>query len=264
MDQKLYTLITGASLGIGRAFALECADRGMNLILVALPDSSLEDVKNLLLSKYTVDIKTFGIDLMQEGGVVALHEFCQKNAFRINMLINNAGMGTGGRFEKIPIGKYQNIIGLNNSVLMQMTHCFLPFLQCEEEGYILNMSSLEATLPMPYKAVYTASKSFVYAFSLALREELANQNIKVSVVCPGPVVTNIEGIKRLEAHGARGRWVAKSPAEVAALGIKNLLSGKRITIPGRLNWALVKLGKMMPTSLKMYLLERIFRVYRDL
>jgi short-subunit dehydrogenase len=122
---------------------------------------------------------------------------------------------------------------------------------------------MEATLPLPYKAVYTASKSFVYAFTLALREELANQHIKVSVVCPGPVLTNPEALKRMLAHGFRGRMVVQKPEQVAAIGIKNLLKGKRVTIPGRLNWLLVKVGKLIPTNLKMNLLERLFRVYRD-
>lgn len=250
-------------MGIGRAFAFECAERGMNLILVALPNELLGEVKNQLQAKYRVEIRTFGIDLTQEGGVKELFEFCRENSFHINMLINNAGMGTGGKFENIPLEKYEQIINLNNKVLVQMTHFFLPILKRENEGYLLNMSSLEATLPLPYKAVYTATKSFVYAFSLALREELASDNIKVSVLCPGPVITNIEGLKRIEAHGSRGKRMAKMPEEVAALGIKGLLRGKSVTIPGRLNWTLVKIGKMLPTNLKMNLLERLFRVYRD-
>jgi len=250
-------------MGIGRAFAFECASRGMNLILVALPDQLLEQVKNDILAEHGVDVVIFEIDLTAADGVSTLFDFCQEKAFRINMLINNAGMGTGGKFENLPLGKYHTIIDLNNKVLVQMTHCFLALIKREKEGFILNMSSMEATLPLPYKAVYTASKSFVYAFSLALREELATQNIKVSVVCPGPVLTNPEALKRMRSHGSRGKMVVQLPEQVAAIGIRNLLKGKRVTIPGRLNWALVKVGKILPTNIKMYLLERLFRVYRD-
>lgn len=250
-------------MGIGRAFAFECASRGMNLILVALPDHQLEEVKNDILSEHSVDLWIFGKDLTKADGVGSLFEYCRENALRIDMLINNAGMGTGGKFENLPLDKYLNIIELNNKVLVQMTHYFLPILQREERGFILNMSSMEATLPLPYKAVYTASKSFVYAFSLALREELANQHITVSVVCPGPVVTNPEAAKRMNAHGSRGKMVVLMPEDVAAIGIRNLLRGQAVTVPGKLNWALVKVGKMLPTSLKMVLLERLFRVYRD-
>jgi len=263
MDSKTYTLITGASMGIGRAFAFECASRGMNLILVALPDIFLDETKNQLLSCYDVSTVVFGVDLVQSEAVERLFAFCKENEFRINILINNAGMGTGGRFETIPLERYQAILDLNNRVLIQMTHFFLPIIKREAKGYILNMSSLEATLPLPYKAVYTASKSFVYAFSLALREELARENVVVSVMCPSAVVTNAEGLRRMAAHGAKGKWVSKMPEEVAAIGIKNLLTGKGITIPGRLNWLLVKIGKLLPTMLKLKLLERIFRVYRD-
>ncbi len=263
MNEKTFTLITGASMGIGRAFAFECASRGMNLILVALPDPQLELVKNEILSDYNIDIKIFGIDLIGGSSVFSLFDFCRKNAFRINMLINNAGMGTGGKFENLPLDKYENIIDLNNKVLVRMTHFFLPLIKCEKEGFILNMSSMEATLPLPYKAVYTASKSFVYAFSLALREELSSHNIKVSVVCPGAVVTNPEAAKRMNAHGSRGKMVALMPEQVASIAIRNLLMGRGVTVPGKLNWALVKFGKMLPTNLKMNLLERLFRVYRD-
>ncbi|WP_158857300.1 SDR family NAD(P)-dependent oxidoreductase [Lunatibacter salilacus] len=264
MNEKTYTLITGASMGIGRAFALECASRDMNLILVALPDQVLEQVKNEILSENSVDVWIFGVDLTKEGGVFSLFNFCSEKAFRINMLINNAGMGAGGKFENLPLDKYLNIIDLNNKVLVQMTHYFLPVIKREKKGFILNMSSMEATLPLPYKAVYTASKSFVYAFSLAIREELASEGkVEVSVVCPGPVVTNPEALKRMKAHGARGKMVAQMPEQVAAMAIRNLLKGKRVTIPGKLNWALVKVGKMLPTNLKMNLLERLFRVYRD-
>lgn len=263
MIEKTHTLITGASMGIGRAFAFECASRGMNLILVALPDQLLDQVKDEIHSEYSVNIWIFGVDLTKEGGVFSLFDFCSENAFRIDMLINNAGMGTGGKFENLPLDKYLTIIDLNNKVLVQMTHYFLPIIKREKKGFILNMSSMEATLPLPYKAVYTASKSFVYAFSLALREELASQHIIVSVVCPGPVITNPEAVMRMNAHGSRGKMVAQMPEQVAAMAIRNLLKGKRITIPGKLNWLLIKVGKMLPTNFKMILLERLFRVYRD-
>ncbi|CAN5591914.1 hypothetical protein BH23BAC1_BH23BAC1_48740 [soil metagenome] len=122
---------------------------------------------------------------------------------------------------------------------------------------------MEATLPLPYKSVYTGTKNFIYSFSLALREELASSNIKVSVLCPGPVLTNPEGLKRMNAHGNRAKMVMLMPEMVARIGVENLLKGNGIIVPGKINWTIRKLMKLCPTGLKMKILERVFRVYRD-
>lgn len=122
---------------------------------------------------------------------------------------------------------------------------------------------MEATLPLPYKSVYTGTKSFIYSFSLALREELAGSRVSVSVLCPGPVLTNAEGLKRIEAHGKRARMVMLMPEEVAKTALSQLLKGKAVIVPGKINLAIVKCMKLFPTGLKMKLLERVFRVYRD-
>lgn len=261
MNGENFTLITGASMGIGRAFAMASAARGFNLILVALPDGQLAEVQTEILSKWKVKVLTFTVDLTQEDAVKALFDFCIEKQLSIDGLINNAGIGTGGRFENISLEKQLQIIDLNNKVLIRMCHYFLPLLKLQEKAYILNMSSMEANLPLPYKAVYTGSKNFVYAYSLALREELKSGPVTVSVVCPGPVVTNAEGLQRMKAHGSRAKLVVLMPDEVAEIGLKGLLKGKTIIIPGKINWVLVKLSRLFPTTTKMRLLERLFRVY---
>ncbi|AEL27798.1 SDR family NAD(P)-dependent oxidoreductase [Cyclobacterium marinum] len=261
MKTESFTLITGASMGIGRAFAMACASKGMNLILVALPDKLLEEVKNDILALYNVKVHLFPIDLTKDDAIPKLFSFCKESKFAIQMLINNAGIGTGGKFENIDLEKQLQIIDLNNKVLVRMCHYFLPLLHKQTFAYILNMSSMEANLPLPYKAVYTGSKNFVYAFSLALREELKSGPVKVSVVCPGPVVTNREGLRRMEAHGSRAKLVVLMPDEVAKIALEGLISGKTIIVPGKVNWLLVKISRIFPTSLKMRLLERLFRVY---
>ena len=263
MKDKKYTLITGASMGIGRAFAFECASRGMDLLLVALPDPVLEETKEQVNKQFSVDVITYGIDLTHPAAAQTLYTYCLQQKIEINILINNAGMGAGGRFENIPHQIYLNMLHLNNQALTLMTYYFLPMLKQHPSAFILNMSSMEATLPLPYKSVYTGTKGFIYSFSLALREELASSNVKVSVLCPGPVLTNPEGLKRMNAHGNRAKMVMLMPEVVAKIGIENLLKGKGVIVPGKINWSIVKLMKLCPTSLKMKLLERVFRVYKD-
>lgn len=263
MGNNKYTLITGGSMGIGRAFAFECASRGMNLLLVALPDANLEETQKQLKEQFPIDVKTLAIDLTDQSASQIVYNYCIQNKIEINMLINNAGIGAGGRFENIPEQVYLNMLNLNIQALTLMTYHFLPMLKKQEKGYVLNMSSMEATLPLPYKSVYTGTKNFIYAFSLALREELATSNVRVSVLCPGPVLTNPDGLKRMNAHGNRAKFVMLMPDEVARIGVRNLLKERVVIVPGIINRTIVKITKLLPTSLKMKILERVFRVYND-
>lgn len=263
MDNKNYALITGASMGIGKAFAFECASRGMNLLMVALPDAVLEETKEQINKRYPVDVITYGVDLTDPLAIGLLYDYCMQRGIQVNLLINNAGMGAGGRFENIPSPVYLNMINLNIQALTFMTYHFLPMLKRQPSAFILNMSSMEATLPLPYKSVYTGTKNYIFAFSLALREELAQSKVKVSVLCPGPVLTNPEGLKRMNAHGNRAKLVMLMPEAVARIGVDNLLKGQGVIVPGKTNWTIVKLMKLFPTRLKMKMLERVFRVYSE-
>lgn len=250
-------------MGIGRAFAFECAYRGMDLLLVALPEAALEETKREVNESFRVNIITYGVDLTEPEAVQTLYNYCLQQKITVHILINNAGIGAGGRFENIPHEIYLTMLNLNNQAMTLMSYYFLPMLKQQSSAFILNMSSMEASLPLPYKSVYTGTKNFVYAFSLALREELAHSNVKVSVLCPGPVLTNPEGLKRMRAHGKRAKMVMLMPEEVAKIGVDSLLKGRAVIVPGKINWTIVKLMKLCPTSLKMKILERVFRVYRD-
>ena len=263
MTKENYTLITGASTGIGKAFALECAFRGMNLLLVALPEAVLEETKDEITARYPVEAISYGVDLTDPLSVSHLYKYCVRQNIRVNVLINNAGVGAGGRFENIPSPVYLNMVRLNVQALTLMTYQFLPMLKEQSSAFILNMSSMEATLPLPYKSVYTGTKNYIFAFSLALREELAHSPVSVSVLCPGPVLTNVEGLKRMNSHGKRAKLVMLMPDTVARVGVEGMIRRKGVIVPGKINWSIVKLMKLFPTGIKMKILERLFRVYRD-
>ncbi len=259
-----YTLITGASSGIGRAMAFECASRGMNLCLVALDDLALYETAQEIRRQYSVEVHCIGIDLTVESAPVEVYLWCRENDFDVDVLINNAGFGNSGLFEHNPLQEYYQMLELNNHALIGLTYQFLPDLKNHTSAHILNVSSMEATMPLPYKAVYTGTKNFIYAFSLALREEARNTGVAVSVLCPGPVLTNPEGLQRLRSQGKSGKILMMMPEEVAKIAIRSMLKKRRVIIPGVLPYFIFKLLKVMPTSLKMRLLERIFRVYRNL
>lgn len=256
-----YALITGASHGIGRAMAHECAARGFNLLLVALPDGLLAEVATKIEEKYGVAVKSYAIDLTDEGAVEQVFAWYQSLHVPLHFLINNAGFGTSGWLEDKPWSQYQRMIRLNNEALVGMTYHFLPQLKQQAQSWLLNVGSMESFLPLPYKVVYTGTKQFIYGFSLALREEVRQFGVSVSVLCPGPVVTHEEGIKRLQSQGAKGKLIVTMPEVVARVGIRQALAGRAVIIPGKTNTMIKKLGHYWPRASKMRILERLFRVY---
>ncbi len=259
---KNYVLITGASQGIGRAMAQECAQRGLNLLLVALDEPALYSLSEEIRGQYGVLTDSLGIDLTEEDAPERVYAWSKQQNYRVNALINNAGFGRGGLFEKIDLREYNNMMRLNNQALVGLTYHFLPDLQQLPWARIMNMSSMEATLPLPYKSVYTGTKNFIYTFSLALREELKTTNIRVSAVCPGPTLTNEDGLKRIKAQGKRAQLLLMMPEQVAPIAIEGMLRGQAVIIPGYFNKTIMRLMSLVPTPLKMSILERIFRRYK--
>ena len=259
-----YTLITGSSLGIGRSLAFECARKGMNLFLVALPGPELTGTANEIKKNYPVKIQLLGIDLTAEKAPEKVYRHAIDNNIRVNVLINNAGFGINGIFDMTSLEMNYKMILLNNRAMVGLTHHFIPELRKHGNAHIMNVSSMEATLPLPYKSVYTGTKNFIYAFSLAIYEELRPEKIRVSILCPGPVITNEEGLRRYYAQGKKAKLIIKMPDEIARIAIPAMMRGKTIIIPGFIPWLLTKILNFIPELLKMRILERIFRVYKDI
>ncbi len=256
-----YALITGASLGIGKEMALELSRRNINTILIALDTPELYAVRDHISKNYRTSVDAFATDLTNHESAEQIYVWCKKNNYVVKILINNAGFGEGGYFENIPLERYCKMIDLNNKAYIALTHLFLPDMKKMGGAHIMNTSSMEATLPLPYKAVYTGTKTFIYAYSLALNQEVRRFGVKVSILCPGPVLTNEGGLQRLKAQGAKAKILLMMPDEVARVAVKNMLRGMLIINPGKMNWWITKIQKLIPTRLKMKLLEKIFRAY---
>ncbi|MDQ3395806.1 MAG: SDR family oxidoreductase, partial [Bacteroidota bacterium] len=257
-DKRKYTLITGSSSGIGKAMAEECAKRNQNLILAALPNTGLEQVKIYLQNKYTVDIKIFELNLTKHESIQNLYDWCDDQNLSIDKLINNAGIGDCSYFESTDINFYLDMIQLNAQAVLTMTKLFIPKLREHKQSYILNTGSFAALMPVPFKSVYSATKSFVLAFSRALEMELKEFGIHVSCVCPGPTSTEVL-MARHEAMGQKSDFLIMTPEEVAKLAIDGLLSHKGLIVPGWKNKLLLNVDLVMPHKLKNYILKRIFK-----
>jgi short-subunit dehydrogenase len=200
--------------------------------------------------------------LTEPSAAQQVYDWCKKNNYVVSILINNAGFGEGGYFEKIPLERYCKMVDLNNKAYVSLIYYFLPSMKERGNCHILNTSSMEATLPLPYKAVYTGTKNFIYAFSLALNEEVRRFGVKVTILCPGPVLTNEGGLQRLKAQGAKAKLLLLMPDQVARIAVKNMFRGMLISNPGKMNWWITRITKFVPTRLKMHVLEKIFSAYK--
>jgi len=250
-----YALITGASQGLGKSFALELAEKNINTLLVSLPGENLSVVNQEIKETYGVDSHFFELDMTEPE---ELDAFTQQvnDRFEVFLLINNAGIGGTMKFDHAETRDIESIIKLNVWVVSVMAHKILPNLLRQPKAYMLNVSSIAAGSPMGYKTVYPASKAFVYSFSLGLNEELKDTNVSVSVVNPGPMATNEEGSSRLNKHGLFARMITLKPDEVARYCIVHVFKRKRIIRVNFWSWLLMN---NVPVWIKLPLLTEAVR-----
>jgi len=255
---NLFTLITGASTGLGKELAIECARRKMNLILVSLPGENLPELCAQLSGKYQVVVCHYEIDLTDKEQVERLAAWVIAN-FSVNVLINNAGIGGTRSFETTPTDYIDRLIQLNIRATSLLVRLLIPELKMHRKAYILNVSSMAAFAPLPYKTIYPASKAFIYHFTRGLKAELRNTNIRVSVVNPGPILTNPDVVKRILKQGALARLALIPASSIARISIHNLIRGKAVIIPGYLNRINVFLMSLIPSGIRLSLSTRVIR-----
>jgi len=251
-----YTMITGASEGLGKALAIECAKHKMNLILVSLPGIELYQLASYLRRRYSVKVCEFETDISQEQNCLDLWKMINQHHLSINMLINNAGVGGTRQFDQTNFEIWQKHIQVNITGTVYLTHLFLPELKRHSCSYILNVSSLAVFFYLPGKQVYGATKSFIHFFSKSLRRELKNEGVRVSVLCPGGINSN--PAQYLMNCGSK--WITKSscmlPDEVARVAIRDLLRRKETIIPGKWNNVFIYMDKFLPAFIKERLINK--------
>lgn len=255
---QFYTLITGASAGIGKQLAIECAEMGFNLFLVSLPGSGLEELVSELKQKYTVDIQFFSVDLTAYNSPNAVFEFTRINKIAINLLINNAGVGFNGRFEKLTPESIDQMILLNIRVSTLLTFLFLPEMKKMKKANILNISSFGAFVPLPNKSVYAATKTYLLFFTRALNRELKGTNVLVTSVHPSGVSSE-RAINNIKRSSMIARISTMSPNQVAKTALRNTLAGNKFVVPGLVTKFYYYLGSMMPHGIIVRLVGSIFR-----
>jgi short-subunit dehydrogenase len=239
------TLITGASSGIGEAFARKLAARGHNLLLVARSEDKLITLCNELGRARSIRAQYVAIDLSEPDAPARLFEETLKRELQIDLLINNAGFGSMGDFAKLDLAHELNMIDLNVRALAELTHRFLAPMRERKGGAIINVASTAGFQPVPFMGTYAATKAFVLSFSEALWEENRPHGVKVMALCPGVTDTNFFEASRMQRPPAR---VSQTPDEVVNAALRGLKRGKSSLISGWTNFFMIETERLVPRS----------------
>lgn len=250
-------LVTGASSGIGEAFAAKLAERGANVVLVARSAAKLQGLADALTARYGVSAAVIAADLARADGVAATVREVQRLGLSVDLLVNNAGFGSHGRFETLEAGREREQVILNVVALAQLTRAFLPEMVARGAGAVLNVASTAAFQPDPYMATYGATKAFVLSFSEALWAENRRTGVNVLAVCAGPTATNFSAVvgtdEVLVGRVARAERVARE-------ALQALSRRRSVVVTGGLqNRLTTLLPRLLPRRTTARIVERILR-----
>lgn len=243
-ERRSHALITGATSGIGYELSKLYAKDGHNLILVARDIRKLEKVKSEL-ELYNISVYIISIDLSSDNACGMITEFVNEKNIEVDILINNAGIGSFGYLENNDMKKELDLIEVNVKVLTELTKVFLGKMIENDEGAIMNVASTAAFCAGPKMATYYASKSYVLSFTEAIHEEVRGRNIMVSCLCPGAVDTEFQdksGIKKISS----AKKNLMLPKKVAQIAYRDFNKGKLIIIPGIKNKIMILINKILP------------------
>jgi short-subunit dehydrogenase len=247
---KEYTLITGASSGIGYEMAKILASKNHNLILVARSQDKLVALQKELRNQFGVDVIYLLYDLSEPNSAQDLYNQVREKNYLVTGLINNAGFGDYGNFVEMPLKKDEEMIAVNITALVGLTKLFGADMVKSGKGRIMNVASLLSFLPFPYYSMYSATKCFVLAFTETISAELQGTGVIVTALCPGTVETpfHTDAMRKTNAMSAN----KPMPADVVAkAGVELFLNGKGKKIVGFMNWFLSNLPRVTPDSLMM-------------
>lgn len=247
------TLITGASGGIGEAIAEKLAKRKQNLVLVARSESKLKVIAERLSKQYSVVVEYIPADLSKAGVAQELYHETIKRQLTIETLINNAGVGSGGEFANLSLDSELEMLQLNISSLVALTHLYLQDMKARKAGTIINVASLASFIPIPYMATYAASKVFVRHFTQALTEECKPYNVHAMLLCPGLTKTNFNNAAGMTGGVEKGLNAeysnsTQTPGQVADELLNALDKKKHYIVSGQLNRLSARLTVLIPNA----------------
>jgi len=245
---KRYALITGASAGIGEEFAQQLAKRSWNLVLIARREDKLKALSKQLQQDFGIDVRIYTADLSDQSTPEKLFHYCHDNELDIAMLVNNAGYGVPGDFEKNDWKTHSNSLQVMLNSLVHLCHLFYPNMLKNSFGRILNIASLAGFAPPTAgHTLYGATKSFVIRFSHSLHLEGKDKGIHVTALCPGFTYTEFH-----DANGTRSmvsklpKFMWMSSQDVVSQGIDAVEKNQPFKVNGKINRIIAALSSAMP------------------
>ncbi|MFB4272743.1 SDR family NAD(P)-dependent oxidoreductase [Nonomuraea sp. GTA35] len=261
MTTKGTALVTGASSGLGAAFARSLAARGHDLALVARSAPALEALADELRRHHDVRAEVIVQDLSAPDAASRVAEESAARGLTVDLLVNNAGFGTAGHFDRIAAEREHDELMVNVVSLVGLTHAFLPSMLRRGSGGVINVGSTAGFNVAPYFATYAASKTFVLNFSLALWSELRGSGVKVLAVTPGPVETAF--FDRIGTRKAAIGATPATPESVVTAALRAFDRDRGYVVPGRGNFAMAHLMPRRPRKLVALLGRRVTRQVAD-
>ena len=242
-------VVTGASSGLGALFAQRLGERGFNLVLTGRDRNRLEEVRHrLIAAAQDCAVTLVTADLATGDGVLALLR--ELGDRPVDLLVNNAGFGTYGPFDRSDTTREMDVIGVDVAALVRLTRAVLPGMLQRRRGGVLNVASTIAFQPAPYQATYGAAKAFVLSFSEALWQETRHRGVTVTALCPGPTNTGfVDALQNAEASQTAIYAKLAEPGPVVAAGLRALDRGVPVAVPGLRNQAIAFLPRITPRRL---------------
>jgi short-subunit dehydrogenase len=252
------TLITGASSGIGEAFARRFAALGRNVLLVARSEDKLVTLCNELGRINKIRAQYVAMDLSKPESPARLFEETQKRGLVIDTLTNNAGFGSMGEFTKLDLARELEMIDLNVKALVDLTYRFLLPMRARKQGTIINVASTAGFQPVPFMATYAATKAFVLSFSEALWEENRAHGVHVMALCPGVTETNFFEAAHIQMPPMR---TTQTPEDVVETALRGLARRKSHIVSGWTNLLMIESERLVPRSFVARMAGRVLRPY---
>ena len=241
-------LVTGASSGLGEEFARQLAKQKYGLVLVARREDRLKAVADEASKLGAAPVKVIAADLTGHESAAALYRQVTGAGIEVGYLVNNAGFGTRGRFDNLPLEREVEEIGLNVTALVTLTRLFLPPMVAKKSGTIINVSSVGGFSPVPFMATYGATKAFVLSFSEALAEELKDTGVTVTALCPGATRTEFQKVANVDV-AKMPSFAFMSAVTVVAQAIAAAKRGKSVYVNGPINKITVETIRITPRKL---------------
>ena len=260
-DPGTTCLITGASSGIGAEIARELAARGLGVTLVARREERLRELADELVDAHGIEAEVVTGDVSKERSRKAIFNEVERRGLTVEVLVNNAGFGSGGRFTSLDAEKEASMVRTNCEAVAAFCGRYLPEMEQRGRGAVLNVASLIAFQPVPFQATYGATKAFVLSFTDALHEEMRGKGVTVTAVCPGPVHTEFGeqgGFGGADERIPGPLWLEAD--KVAREAVRALENGDRITVPGAGNQIAALWGQHLPRSVLLPLVKRLWPV----